>query len=39
MDLVFFSKIQDFRDGERIQDTTVTIPLMSYLLYDAVETY
>lgn len=39
MDLAFSTKIQDYRDGKRIQDTTVRILLVSYWLYGAVETY
>jgi len=39
MGLAFSTKIQDFRDGERTQDTTVRILLVSYLLYSAMETY
>lgn len=30
MDLAFSTKVQDFRDGKRIQDTTVGILLASY---------
>lgn len=36
-DFTFSTKSQDFRDGKRIQDTTVKILLVFYCLYSAVE--